>query len=292
MPTAIVQGFHDARTSSVQYVVACSSTGRCAIVDPVLDYDERSGSLATTSADALLAHVRAHGQTVEWILDTHPHADHLSAAAYLKRRTGAPVGTGARIPDVQALWADIYAWTGFPCDGSQWDRLFADEDTFAIGDMPVRVMHSPGHTLASVSFVVGDAAFVHDTLFMPDTGTARTDFPGGSAAQLHASIGRILALPDATRLFVGHDYGQGGRAPAWESTVAEQKADNIHVGGGVDLEDFVALREARDRTLPMPRLILHALQVNINAGRLPEKDAAGRRFLVLPLDALPAATWG
>ncbi len=292
MPIPIIQGFHDARTSSIQYVVACPATCRCAIVDPVLDYDERSGSLATTSADALLAHVGAHGLTVEWILDTHPHADHLSAAAYLKQRSGAPTAIGAKIRDVQVLWAGLYGWTDFRCDGSQWDRLFADEDMFAIGDMPVRVMHSPGHTLASVGFVVGDAAFVHDTLLMPDTGTARTDFPGGSAAELYASIARILALPEATRLFVGHDYGQGGRAPAWESTVSEQKADNIHVGGGIGLRDFVALRQGRDRTLPMPRLILHALQVNINAGRLPDRDAAGRRFLMLPLDALPGAAWG
>ena len=291
MPTPIVQGFHDARTSSIQYVVACPGSGRCAIIDPVLDYDEKSGSLATQSADALLAHVEARGLKIDWILDTHPHADHLSAAAYLKQRTGASTATGARIRDLQALWAPIYGWSDFRCDGSQWDRLFEDEATFAIGDMPVRVLHSPGHTLASISFVVGDAAFVHDTLFMPDTGTARTDFPGGSAARLHASIERILSLPDATRVFVGHDYGQGGRELRWQSTVGEQRAGNIHVGGGIDLQAFVALREARDRTLPMPRLILHALQVNINAGRLPDKDADGRRFLVLPLDALPGSTW-
>ena len=291
MPTPIVQGFHDARTSSIQYIVACPATGRCAIIDPILDYDEKSGSVATTSAHALLAHVKAHDLTLAWILDTHPHADHLSAAAYLKQRTGAPIATGARIRDVQALWAEIYGFRDFRCDGSQWDRLFEDEDTFFIGDLPVRVMHSPGHTLASISFVVGDAAFIHDTLLMPDTGTARADFPGGSAARLHASIERILALPDTTRLFVGHDYGQGGREPRWESTVGEQKAGNIHAGGGIGVEAFVALREARDRTLPMPRLILQALQVNINAGRLPEKDAAGRRFLVLPLDALPGAIW-
>lgn len=291
MPTPIVQGFHDTRTSGIQYIVACPATGRCAIIDPILDYDEKSGSVATTSADALLAHVEAQALTLAWILDTHPHADHLSAAAYLKQRTGAPIATGARIRDVQALWAEIYGLRDFRCDGSQWDRLFEDEDTFSIGDLPVRVMHSPGHTLSSISFVVGDAAFIHDTLLMPDTGTARADFPGGSAARLHASIERILALPDMTRLFVGHDYGQGGREPRWESTVGEQKAGNIHAGGGIGVEAFVALREARDGTLPMPRLILHALQVNINAGRLPEKDAAGRRFLVLPLDALPGAIW-
>ena len=287
----IVRGFHDPRTASIQYVAACPSTGRCAIIDAVLDYDEKSGSLATLSADALLADVAARGLVVEWILETHPHADHLSAAAYLKERTGARTATGAKIGDVQALWASLYGWPDFPCDGSQWDCLFEDEGRFQIGEMPVGVLHSPGHTLSSISFVVGDAAFVHDTLFMPDTGTARADFPGGSAASLHASIERILRLPDTTRLFVGHDYGLGGRAPLWESTVGAQKAHNIHVGGGIGVADFVALREARDRTLPMPRLILHALQININAGRLPEKDAAGRRSLVLPLDALPGAAW-
>ena len=292
MSAPVVQGFHDARTASIQYVVACPTTGRCAIIDPVLDYDEKSGSLATRSADALLAHVAANGMSVEWILDTHPHADHLSAADYLKTRTGAPTATGARICEVQALWAQIYGWIDFRCDGSQWDRLFEDEETFRLGDLPVRVLHSPGHTLASISFVVEDAAFVHDTLFMPDTGTARCDFPGGSATRLHASIERLLALPDATRVFVGHDYGVGGREPRWESTVGTQKAGNVHVGGGRDRASFVALREARDRTLPMPRLILHALQVNINAGRLPDTDTAGRRFLVLPLDALPGASWG
>ncbi|CCV04932.1 conserved hypothetical protein [Mesorhizobium metallidurans STM 2683] len=281
-----VRGFYDKPTGAIQYVVADQTTKRCAIIDPILDFDERSGATGTKSADALLDFVRERGLSVEWILDTHPHADHFSAAHYLKQRTGAPTAIGDRIVDVQTLWKAIYNWPDFPADGSQWDRLFADGETFRIGTLPVRVLFSPGHTLASISYVIGDAAFVHDTLFMPDSGTARADFPGGSAARLWRSIRDILALPEETRLFVGHDYQAGGREARWESTVAEQKVGNIHVAACRTEADFVALREARDRTLPMPRLILHALQVNMNGGRLPEPEANGRRYLKFPLDGL------
>lgn len=289
--TPDVEAFFDERTFSVQYVVSDPATKRCAIIDPVLDLEERSGATATRNADRLLAFVRERGLEVEWILDTHPHADHLSAAAYLKAKTGAPTAIGDKVVEVQKLWKDIYDWPDFPADGSQWDRLFAEGDRFAVGSIPARVLFSPGHTLASITFVIGDAAFVHDTLFMPDGGTARADFPGGSATRLWRSIQDILSLPDETRVFTGHDYQPGGREPRWESTVAEQKAQNIHLVKCASEADFVAMREARDRTLPMPKLILHALQVNMNGGRLPEARANGRRYLTFPLDALPGASW-
>jgi glyoxylase-like metal-dependent hydrolase (beta-lactamase superfamily II) len=281
-----VTGFYDRPSGSIQYVAACEATGKCAIIDPVLDFDEKSGATSTANADAILAFIKDQGLQVEWVLDTHPHADHFSAADYLKQKTGAPKAIGARITDVQNLWKVIYNWPDFPADGSQWDRLFADGDTFQIGEVPVSVMHSPGHTLASVTYVAGDAAFIHDTMFMPDSGTARADFPGGSAARLWQSVQAILSLPDATRLFTGHDYEPNGRAARWESTVAEQRATNSHISRCATEADFVALREARDKTLPMPRTILHALQVNMNAGRLPEPEANGRRYLKFPLNAL------
>ncbi len=290
-PAPEVAAFYDPRTFSVQYVVSCPRTGRCAIIDPVLDFDEKSGSTATRSADAVLDHVASRGLRVEWILDTHPHADHFSAAQYLQARTGAPTAIGAPIVEVQQLWKDIYNWPDFPADGSQWDRLFAAGDRFSIGDVEVGVMHSPGHTLASVTYVAGDAAFVHDTLFMPDFGTARADFPGGSAESLWQSIQEILALPDETRLFTGHDYMPGGRAPAWESTVAEQKAKNVHLTKARTETEFVVLRNERDAGLPMPKLILHALQVNIRGGRLPEPESNGTRYLKIPLDGLPGCAW-
>ena len=286
-----VCAFYEKRSFSIQYVVSDPSTRKCAIIDPVLDFDEKSGATATRSADEILDHVATEGLTVEWILDTHPHADHFSAAHYLKGRTGAPTAIGAKVIEVQKLWKDIYNWPALPADGSQWDRLFEADDTFTIGNIPAKVLFSPGHTLASVTYVVGDAAFVHDTLFMPDGGTARADFPGGSASRLYRSITEILSLPDATRIFTGHDYQPGGRPPRWESTVAEQKAANTHMSKCRTEAEFVALREARDRTLPMPKLILHALQVNINGGRLPEPEDNGRRYLKFPLDAFTDAAW-
>ncbi|MCJ2040894.1 MBL fold metallo-hydrolase [Methylobacterium sp. E-025] len=288
----IVKGFHERRTGSIQYVVACPTTRRCAIVDPVLDFDEKSGATATRSADAILDHVRANGLTVEWILDTHPHADHFSGAPYLKARTGAPTAIGERVVDVQHLWKGLYNLpSAFPVDGSQWDRLFANGETFRVGEVDARVMFSPGHTMASVSYVIGDAAFVHDTLFMPDSGTARCDFPGGDAATLWRSIQAILALPDETRVFTGHDYEPNGRMAAWESTVSEQRAHNIHMVAARSEAEFVDLRNARDAALPMPKLILHALQVNIRGGRLPEPEENGRRYLKVPLDTLEGAAW-
>lgn len=292
LQTPEVTGFFDKYTSSIQYVVADPATRNCVIIDPVLDYDEKSGSTATTHADAILKFIGEKNYRVEWILDTHPHADHFSAAAYLRQRTGAPTAIGEKIVEVQKLWKAFYNWPDFPADGSQWDRLFADGETFPIGDMQARVMFSPGHTLASVTYLIGDAAFVHDTLFMPDGGTARADFPGGSATVLWKSIQDILALPDETRMFTGHDYQPGGREPRWESTVAEQKARNIHMSVHKTEAAFVAAREARDRTLPMPKLILHALQINTNAGRLPEPEDNGRRYLKIPLDLFQDTAWG
>ena len=286
-----VTGFYDPRTGSIQYVAADPGTGKCAVIDPVLDYEEKSAATATRHADAILGFVADRGYEVEWVLDTHPHADHFSAADYLKRRTGAPTGIGEKIVEVQALWKGFYNLPDFPADGSQWDRLFADGDSFSVGGIPARVMFSPGHTLASVTYVVGDAAFVHDTLFMPDGGTARADFPGGDARALWRSIQAILGLPDDTRLFTGHDYRPGGRAPRWQSSVAEQKAENIHLTACRSEAEFAAMREARDRTLPMPKLILHALQVNINAGRLPEPEENGTRYLRIPMNRLDGAAW-
>lgn len=285
-----VRGFHDPRTGSIQYVVWDPATKRCAIIDPVHDFDEKSGTTRTTHADAILAFVAEQGLTVEWILDTHPHADHFSAAHYLKQKTGAPTAIGARVTQVQQLWQRLYNWPALKTDGSQWDRLFAEGDSFMLGGIEARVMFSPGHTLASVTYVIGDAAFIHDTIFMPDSGTARADFPGGSAKALWASIQDILALRDETRLFTGHDYEPKGRHARWESTVGEQKRSNAHL---VDMtqDRFIALREARDATLPMPKLILPSLQVNLRGGRLPEPEDDGRRYLKIPLDALPGAVW-
>jgi len=281
-----VTGFFHADTFSIAYIVADPATKQAAIIDPVLDYDERAGRVSTGSADGMLAAIGEAGLNVAWIIDTHPHADHLSAAHYLKEKIGAPIATGEHVRKVQALWKDIYNLPDFPADGSQWDRLFADGERFALGSLDARAMHSPGHTLASITLVVGDAAFVHDTLFQPDFGTARSDFPGGSAEDLYWSIQAILSLPEETRLFTGHDYMPAGRPARWESTVGEQKRENIHLKGDPTQAEFVAMRRARDATLAMPRQILHALQLNMNGGRLPEPEANGRRYLKIPLGAL------
>lgn len=288
----IVKGFFEKRTFSIQYVVADPETKRAAIIDPVLDFDPKSGATATHSADELLAFIENEGFTLEWILDTHPHADHLSAAGYLKDRTGVPTAIGEKVVEVQKLWKGIYNYPdSFPTDGSQWDRLFTDGERFTIGNMEVEVLFTPGHTLASIAYVVGDAAFIHDTIFMPDGGTARADFPGGSARVLWNSIQRIMALPEDTRLFTGHDYMPSGREPRWESTVAEQRAKNTHLTKAKTEEEFVTLREKRDRELAMPKLILHSLQVNIRGGRLPEPESNGERYLRIPLNALEGAAW-
>lgn len=289
--TPEVKGFFDKRTWSIQYVVSDPESRDCVIIDPVLDFDEKSGSVGTDNADTILSYVHEKGLRISQILDTHPHADHFSAAQYLKRKTGAPTAIGEHIVDVQRLWQDIYNWPELATDGSQWDRLFAHNDRFKVGSIDARVLYSPGHTLASVTYVIGNAAFVHDTIFMPDSGTARADFPGGDATMLWASIQEILALPDSTRLFTGHDYQPGGRKPLWESTIGEQKQFNPHLAGKTKA-DFVAMRTARDKTLPMPKLILHALQINVNGGQLPAPDKSGRRYLRFPLEAFPDAVWG
>ena len=289
--TPDVAGFFDPRTFSVQYVVSDPETKQCAIIDPVLDYDEKSGATATHHADELLTYVTENGFNVQWILDTHPHADHFSAAQYLRKKTGAPTAIGGYVTDVQELWKDIYNWPDFPADGSQWDHLFRADDELKIGNLRGQVMFSPGHTKASVTYVIGDSAFVHDTIFQPDFGTARADFPGGDARQLWESIQSILSLPDETRLFTGHDYMPGGRDPEWESTVAEQKRTNKHLTNASQSE-YVEFRNTRDSELPMPKLILHALQVNTRGGQLPEPEANGKRYLKIPLDALEGAAWG
>ncbi|MBZ6077551.1 MBL fold metallo-hydrolase [Microvirga puerhi] len=287
-----VAAFYESRTCSVQYIVSDPETSECAVIDPVLDYDEKSGSIATDTADELVRYMSERHLKPVWILDTHPHADHLSAADYLKRQTNARTGIGEKVVEVQKLWKSLYNLPeNFRTDGSQWDCLFTDGDHFTIGGLKAKVLFSPGHTLASVTYVVGDAAFVHDTLLMPDYGTARCDFPGGSAAQLWGTIQRILSLPDETRLFVGHDYRPGGREPAWESSVIQQRTHNVHLRKVADKQDFMALRQTRDATLPMPKLILHALQVNIAAGQLPAPESNGGRYLKIPLDALPGAKW-
>jgi glyoxylase-like metal-dependent hydrolase (beta-lactamase superfamily II) len=280
-----VKGFHDAKTGSIQYVVSCPETKDAVIIDPVWDFDEKAARTCTTNADEILHYVRDTSLNVVWILDTHPHADHFSATPFLKSKLGAPTAIGEHVVKVQKLWQKIYnLGQGFPTDGSQWDRLFKDGETFEIGKLSARVMFSPGHTLASVTYVIGDAAFVHDTLMMPDSGTSRADFPGGNAADLYQSIGRILALPEDTRIFVGHDYGRGGRKPAWESTIWEERETNIHLRGGISQAEFVRIRETRDAELELPHLMLYALQVNIRGGRLPEPDSNEVSYLKIPLN--------
>ncbi len=280
----LVTGFYDPETNSVAYVAADAETRRCALIDPVLDFDHACRGTHTAFAGRMAAFVREQGLTVEWILDTHPHADHLSAAPYLKRVFGAPTGIGEHVVTVQRIWKDIYNMPDLPADGSQWDRLFRDGERFQVGGIEAEVLFSPGHTAASVTYRIGDAAFVHDTVFMPDGGTARADFPGGDARTLYRSIARILALPPETRVFTGHDYQPGGREPQWESTVALQHRDNIHIHDGVTEDAFVRVREERDRKLPFPGLLLDALQVNIRGGRLPEPEANGISYLKIPLN--------
>lgn len=284
-----VSAFHDPATGSWQYVIADRATRAAAIIDPVLDFDLRAGSVTTTNADRLLHHIRDERLEVAWVLDTHPHADHFSAAPYLAERLGAQTAIGSRIVEVQALWKAIYCLEDVAANGSQWSRLLDDGDTFDIGKLTARAVHSPGHTLASMTYVIGDCAFVHDTLMMPDAGTSRADFPGGDAHALYRSIAAILGFEDDTAVFVGHDYGPHGRAPRCMATIADQRTDNIHVGGGVDEASFTRLRAERDATLPLPDLMLAALQVNIGGGRLPAPEPCGRRFLKIPLGEFDGA---
>lgn len=283
-----VTAFFDEATFTVSFVVRDPASAKCAVVDSVLDFDYASGRTDTRSADAIIAALEASGLEPVWLLETHVHADHLSAAPYIQERLGGKIGIGEKITEVQETFGKIFnEGTRFQRDGSQFDRLFKEGDTFEIGSLAGRVMHTPGHTPACLTYLIGDAAFVGDTLFMPDFGTARADFPGGSAEMLYASIQRILALPEETRIFVGHDYKAPGRdVYAWETTVGEQKALNVHVGGGATAEDFVRMRTERDSTLGMPRLIIPSIQVNMRAGQMPEPDENGRRYLKIPVNGL------
>lgn len=285
MQTPTVTAFPDQATGTISYVVADDATGRCAVVDPLLDYDGRGARISTDAADRICAFLADAGLIAEWVLETHVHADHLSAADYLRNKLAARVATGNGVIGLQRRFAALFnLGPEFHPDGSQFDRLLVDGETFNIGSIEVRTLHSPGHTPSCVSFLAGDALFVGDALFMPDFGSGRCDFPGGSATQLYRSVRRLLALPGATRMFVGHDYGVAGRSTAWESTVEEQRSGNLHLREGIAEEDFVAMREARDRTLALPELILPALQVNIRAGALPPAEPNGKTYLKLPLE--------
>lgn len=284
MPQPVVKAFFDRPTGSLQYVFHDPDTMQGAIVDPVWNYFPEAGAVTTDSADEILEYVRDSGIKVVWILDTHPHADHFSAAPLLAEKLGAPCGIGEKVTGVQKLWQGLYnLGDDFPTDGRQWDRLFAEGETFMVGSIPVRVMFSPGHTLASVTYVAGDAAFVHDTLLYPESGTSRADFPGGSSAALWESIRAILDLPADTRLFVGHDYPDEDDEPRFEATVAEHHASNIHVCDGIARDHFIATRDARDATLPLPARMLAALQVNIRGGRLPTPEGDGHSYLKVPI---------
>ncbi len=282
-----VQGFFDPATWTVSYVVYDKPGSACAIIDSVLDYDPKSGRTRTTSADRLIAFVKAHSLQVQWILETHAHADHLSAAAYLRLHLGGQVAIGAGITGVQEVFKGIFNLEPeFHPDGRQFDHLLQDDECFAIGALTAKAISVPGHTPACMAYQIGDAVFVGDTLFMPDVGTARCDFPGGNAHQLYASVRKLLSLPDHTRLFMCHDYPPTDRAPVWETTVAAQRQGNIHVHDGISEEAFVKMRQARDATLEMPVLILPAVQINIRAGEMPPKDSNGVSYLKIPLNAL------
>ncbi|MFM7378655.1 MAG: MBL fold metallo-hydrolase [Erythrobacter sp.] len=283
-----IASFFDPATFTVTYVVHDPATREAAIIDSVLDFDPASGRTATNSADAVIAHVTSQNLKVTWLLETHAHADHFSAAPYLQERLGGKIAIGAEIARVQAVFGKLFnAGTEFARDGSQFDVLLRDGDSFTIGSLPVTVMHVPGHTPACIAYLVGDAAFVGDTMFMPDYGTARADFPGGDARTLFRSLRRILSLPPETRLFMCHDYLPKGRSEyVWETTVAAERAGNIHAHDGIAEDDFVAMREARDATLAMPRLILPSVQVNMRAGHLPPPEENGVTYLKLPVNAV------
>ena len=283
-----VKGFFDPDTFTVSYVVIDPATRQAAIIDSVLDFDSPSGRTKTTSADQLIAYVKAQGATVQWLLETHVHADHLSAAPYLKEKVGGRLAIGFEIVTVQNVFGKVFnAGTEFARDGRQFDHLLKDGETFKLGSIEAKAMHTPGHTPACMTYLIGDAGFVGDTLFMPDYGTARCDFPGGDARILYRSIQNIFALPEATRLFMCHDYLPAGRTDyVWETTVGAEKHNNIHVGAGKGEEDFVAMRKARDAKLDMPRLILPSVQVNMRAGHMPPAEANGISYLKLPINAL------
>ncbi len=284
MPAAQIHAFFDPPTNTVSYLVSDPVTRRAAVIDPVLDFDLASGEADVRSAQAIVAAAAAQGLTIEWVLETHAHADHLSAAPFIKAETGAQIGIGEHIRDVQKIFRPMFDAGDLKTDGSDFDHLFADGETFALGELAVEVLHVPGHTPADVAYRIGDAVFVGDTLFMPDFGTARADFPGGDARQLYRSIRKLLSLPGDTRLFLCHDYKAPGRdSYAWETTVAEQRATSVHVHDGVSEDEFVAMREARDASLPVPRLLLPSVQVNIRAGRMPPAEDNGVSYLRIPV---------
>ena len=282
-----VDGFFDPTTNTISYVVKDPGSTACAIIDPVMDFDAASARIAFSSADKLIAHVQAQGLKVEWLIETHAHADHLSAAPYIQSKIGGRIAIGEGIRVVQEEFGKVFnEGTQFRRDGSQFDRLLADGDSYRIGAMTAFALHTPGHTPACMTHVIGDAAFVGDTLFMPDGGSARADFPGGDARALYRSIRRVLSLPGEVRLFICHDYGPNGRAIGWETTVADERAHNIHVRDGISEDEFVAMRTARDKTLAMPKLIIPSIQVNMRAGHLPEPEAGGKRYLKMPINGL------
>ncbi|MDN7138715.1 MBL fold metallo-hydrolase [Pseudidiomarina sp. 1ASP75-14] len=277
-----VWGIYEADTGSIQYLVADPSSGEAAVIDAVQNFDPRAARTDFKSADQILALAKEHDLKITWVLDTHPHADHFMASWYLKEQTNAPNAIGEKVTDIAELWRDYYHLPEAFNPKADFDYLFAEGDTFKLGELDVSVWLSPGHTLGSITYIVGDAAFVHDTLMYPDSGTSRADFPGGSTQDLWQSLQRILSLPDTTRLFVGHDYGKDGREPQWEATVAEHRQNNIHLAGDVSEADYRQLREERDATLALPDRMLHALQVNLRAGKLPEPEADGHRYFKIP----------
>jgi glyoxylase-like metal-dependent hydrolase (beta-lactamase superfamily II) len=286
---AMTKGFFDPATSTITYVVRDPASRHAAIIDPVLDYDPKSGATGTASADQLLAHVREHRLQVDWILETHAHADHVSSAQYLKQQVGGRVAIGEHIRTVQATFRDIFNLEpGFRADGSQFDHLFKDGEAFSIGELKASAIHVPGHTPADIAYVIDGAVFVGDTLFMPDVGTARADFPGGDAHRLYRSIRKLLDFPPETELYMCHDYPPEGREAQWRSTVAEQRRSNVHVRDGIDEQAFVERRTARDRTLEAPVLILPSIQVNVRAGHMPPPEGNGKTYLKIPLNVLPS----
>jgi glyoxylase-like metal-dependent hydrolase (beta-lactamase superfamily II) len=279
-----IKAFFDEPTNTISYLVADPATKRAAIVDPVLDYDHASGKASTKSADVILDEAEALGLTIDWVLETHAHADHLSGAPYVKLKTGAKVGIGEHIREVQKIFRPVFNATDVIGDGSEFDHLFKDGERFELGNIEAAVLHVPGHTPADIAYRIGDAVFVGDTLFMPDFGSARADFPGGDARTLYRSIKRLLSLPPETRLFMCHDYKAPGRDRyAWETTVAEERTNNVHVKDGVGEEEFVAMRQARDATLAAPELLMPSIQVNMRAGKLPPADENGVRYLKIPV---------
>lgn len=287
MPEPFIRAFFDEPTNTVSYIVADPDTKQAAFIDPVLDYDHNAGSVDTRSVEAMLKAAAEGGYTVVWTLETHAHADHLSGSPYVKAKTGAKIGIGEHIKEVQKIFRPVFNATDLRTDGSDFDRLFADGETFAIGNLTVEVLYTPGHTPADICYKIGDHVFVGDTLFMPDFGTARADFPGGDAATLYRSARRVLSLPADTRLFLCHDYKAPGRDTyAWETTVAAERAGNVHMHDGVSETEFVAMREARDKTLSMPKLILPSVQVNMRAGEMPPPEDDGHRYLKIPLNRL------